>query len=122
MAKIFFGFDNNNSILQKELFIKDEDTVRILAYLMQSSYGKVTENVQTSTPDMSWTPSEEQTEADRPVLFTQQWVTRQATPEEAMQNYAKMVVNNLLNETVSYETSQAVQSAASAVKPIPVVE
>lgn len=122
MANLFFGVEGPTLDLREDLQIADTDAPRIMAYLMASPYGQVTENVVTTVPDPSWTPSDEQTEADRPSISIQQWVTRPATPEETAANYAKAILSQLLSETVNWEKAQAAAAAANGIAPIvPVV-
>lgn len=118
MATLFFGVTGPTLDLRQDLQIADSDAPRIMGYLMASSYGTVTENVQSEVPDASWSPGEGQTEADRPTIPVQQWVTRPATPEETAANYAKAILSQLLSETVTYEKAQAAAAAAAAVTPI----
>lgn len=118
MATLFFGVEGPTLDLREDLQIADTDAPRIMAYLMASSYGQVTENVITTSSDPNWTPGEGQTEADRPSMSIQQWVTRPATPEETAANYAKAILSQLLSETVNWEKAKAAQNAADAVAPI----
>lgn len=122
MATLSFGVAGPNQNWTVSLAIADTDSPRILAWLCspQSGYGTVTENVQSTVPDQSWSPGEGQTEADRPNIAVQQWVTRPATAEEAAQNYAKATLNSLLAATVSWEQAQAAAAAAAQVPPIQV--
>lgn len=104
MAILFFGVQGPTLDLRQDLEILDTDAPRIMAYLMSSSFGQVTENV--VSPDG----------------LSQGWVTRAATPEETAANYAKAVLASLLNETVAFEKAAAAKAAADAVQPIePVV-
>jgi hypothetical protein len=118
MAILFFGVNGPTLDFRQDLTIADTDAPRILAYLMASSYGTVTENVQSETPDASWSPGEDETEADRPMLATQAWVTRPATPEETAANYARAVLTSLIDQTVAYEKAEAARAAAESVPPI----
>lgn len=120
MATLFFGVQGPTLDLRQDLTIADTDAPRIMAYLMQSGYGTVTENVQTSVPDGSWSPGENETEADRPMISMQQWVTRPATPEETAANYAKAILASLLDATVAFEKAAAAAAAADAIPPIQV--
>ena len=121
MATLFFGVTGPTLDLRQDLTILDTDAPRIMAYLMASSYGTVTENIQSEIPDASWSPGEDQTEADRPMIPVQSWVTRPATPEETAENYAKAILGQLLAETVAYEKAQAAAAAVNGVAPISVV-
>ena len=118
MANLFFGVEGPTLDLREDLQIADSDAPRIMAYLMASSYGQVTENVIRTRPDPSWSPGEDETEADRPTIQTQEWVTRPATPEETATNYAKAILGQLLSETVNWEKAQAAAAAANSVAPI----
>ena len=118
MATLFFGVTGPTLDLRQDLQIADADAPRIMAYLMSSAYGTVTENVQSTIPDASWSPGENQTEADRPMIPVQQWVTRPATPEETAANYARAILADLLAQTVAHEKAQAAAAAAAAVTPI----
>lgn len=121
MATLFFGVDGPTLSLRQDLTILDTDAPRIMAYLMASPYGTVTENVQSTIPDASWSPGEDQTEADRPMIPVQSWVSRPATPEETAEAYARAILSQLLSETVAYEKAQAAAAAANGVAPIEVV-
>lgn len=122
MATLSFGVSGPNQQWTVSLQINDTDSPRILAWLCSpsSGYGTVTENVVSDIPDPSWSPGENETEADRPTYQQQAWVTRQATPEEAAQNYARATLNSLLSSTVAWEQAQAAAAAAANVPPIQV--
>jgi len=120
MATLTLGIDGPTLDLNVALNIADTDAPRIMAWLLSpgSSYGTVTENVQSTVPDPSWSPGEDETEADRPTMAVQQWVTRPATPEEAATNYARATLTSLLSSTVAWEKARAAEAAANAVTPI----
>lgn len=124
MATLSFGVSGPTQDWTVSLNINDTDSPRILAWLCSpsSGYGTVTENVVSEVPDAGWSPNEEegQTEADRPTIQTQSWVTRPATPEEAAQNYARATLNSLLSSTVAWEKSEAAAAAANQIPPIEV--
>jgi hypothetical protein len=122
MATLSFGVQGPTQDWTVSLNIADTDSPRILAWLASpsSGYGTVTENIQSEVPDPGWSPGEGQTEADRPTIAQQSWVTRQATPEEAAQNYARATLQSLLGSTVAWEQSQAAAAAAAQVPPIQV--
>jgi hypothetical protein len=120
MATLFFGVIGPTLDLRQDLNIADTDAPRIMGYLMSSSFGTVTENIVSEEPDASWSPGEGETEADRPMLQTQAWVTRPATPEETAANYARSILASLLDQTVAYERAQAAKIAAESVAPIAV--
>lgn len=118
MANLFFGVTGPTLDLRQDLQIADTDAPRIIAYLMASSYGQVTENVQSTVPNPAW--SADQPDPNDPPEFieVQQWVTRPATPEETAANYARAVLADLLNQTVAHEKAQAAKEAAEGVAPI----
>jgi hypothetical protein len=120
MATLFFGVIGPTLDLRQDLNIADTDAPRIMGYLMSSSFGTVTENIVSETPDASWSPGEGETEEDRPMLATQAWVTRPATPEETAANYARSILASLLEQTVAFERAQAAKIAAESVAPIAV--
>jgi hypothetical protein len=120
MATFFFGVNGPTLDFRHDLAIADTDAPRIMGYLMSSSFGTVTENVQSEEPDTSWSPGEGETEADRPMLQTQAWVTRQATAEEAAANYARAIFSQLLEQTLAAEKAAAAKVAAESVAPIAV--
>lgn len=118
MANLSFGVQGPTLDLSVVMQIADTDAPRIMAYLMASSYGKVTENVVTQQPDPGWSPGEGETEADRPTIPVQSWVTRDATPEETAQNYASATLASLLGSTVAWERAEAAAKAAADVPEI----
>jgi hypothetical protein len=120
MATFFFGVQGPTLDFRQDLAIADTDAPRIMGYLMASSFGTVTENIQSEEPDASWSPSEGETEKDRPMLATQAWVTRQATAEEAAANYARAIFSQLLEQTLAAEKAAAAKAAAESVTAIAV--
>ena len=122
MTTLSFGVNGTTQDWTVTLTIGDTDSPRILAWLMSpnSGYGTVAENVQSTVPDANWTPGEGQTEADRPTISTQAWVTRPATAEEAAKNYAETTLRSLLSATVAWEKAEAAAAAAANVPDIPV--
>lgn len=118
MANLSFGVQGPTLDLSVVMQIADTDAPRIMAYLMASPYGKVTENVVTQQPDQGWSPGEGETETDRPTIPVQSWVTRDATPEETAQNYASATLASLLGSTVAWERAEAAAKAAADVPEI----
>ena len=84
MANLFFGVEGPTLDLREDLQIADSDAPRIMAYLMASPYGQVTENVVTTVPDPSWTPDPGESEADRPMIADPDWVASEEQPEAPM--------------------------------------
>lgn len=119
MTTLTFSIDGADN-LRTSITIPDIATPRILAWLTSpdSGYGVVKENVQHSEPDMDWTPSKGETEADRPLKEWQAWETRPATVEEAANAFAASTLRGLLSSTVEWERAKAAQAAAAAVEPI----
>ena len=120
MATLSFGVNGPTQDWTVALTIADTDSPRILAWLCSpdSGYGVVTENVQKTVSDPNWTPGEGQTEADRPFISYQEWVSRPATPEEAAKAYAEATLKSLLTNTVAWERATAAAQAAEQVPPI----
>lgn len=104
MATLSFGVEGPNQSWVTSLQINDTDSPRIIAWLMSpvSGFGTVTENVVTGEGEEA----------------TQAWVTRQATPEEATQNYARAQLRSLLASTVEHERAEAARAAAAAIPAI----
>lgn len=118
MANLFFGVQGPTLDLRQDLQIADTDAPRIIGYLMGTGFGTVTENIKSEVPDPSWTPGEKETDADRPMLQTQAWVTRPATPEETAANYARSILASLLSATVAHEKAAAAAAASAAISDI----
>ena len=101
MAIIDYGVKSPNLTLDVEMELSDADSERVVTYLMAATpYGTVTENV--VSPDGE----------------SQSWVSRPATPEEALTAYAEAVMNDILNQAFAWDQSQAAAAAAAAVPPI----
>lgn len=101
MALVNYGVVSPSLTLTVQMELSDADSERIVAYLMQATpYGSVTENV--ISPDGE----------------SQSWVTRPATPEEAVVAYAESVMNDILQQAYQWDQQQAAQDAAAHVPPI----
>jgi hypothetical protein len=120
MAKITLQIQGQSLDLNVALNLADSDLPRILNWLQsaESGYGKIKNLIEVSSPNMSWVPKVGQTEADRPLITSQKWDTRQATAEEAIESYANALLNNMLLATVSWEKTKAAEQAANAIQPI----
>jgi hypothetical protein len=119
MALVNYGVVSPTLTLTVQMELSDADSERIVAYLMQAtSFGSVTENVQSTVPNPAW--SADQPDPNDPPEFieVQQWVTRPATPEEAVTAYAESVMNGVLQDAYQWDQAQAAQDAASHVPPI----
>lgn len=119
MALVNYGVVSPSLTLTVQMELSDADSERIVAYLMRAtSFGTVTENVQSTVPNPAW--SADQPDPNDPPEFieVQQWVTRPATPEEAVTAYAESVMNGILQQAFQWDQSQAAQDAAANVPPI----
>jgi hypothetical protein len=119
MALVNYGVVSPSLTLTVQMELSDADSERIVAYLMQAtSFGTVTENVITDIPNPAWSP--DQPDPNDPPEFIQQqaWVTRPATPEEAVVAYAESVMNSILQQAYNWDQQQAAAEAAANVPPI----
>jgi hypothetical protein len=96
-----YGVVSPSLTLTVQMELSDADSERIVAYLMAAtSFGTVTENV--VSPDGE----------------SQSWVTRPATPEEAITTYAESVMNSILQQAYQWDQQRAAAEAAANVPPI----
>ena len=101
MALVNYGVESPQLTLTVQMELSDDDSARIVAYLMAATpYGSVTENV--ISPDGE----------------SQSWVTRPATPQEAVIAYAESVMNDILQQAYRWDQDRAAAEAASNVPPI----
>jgi hypothetical protein len=119
MALVNYGVVSPSLTLTVQMELSDADSERIVAYLMAATpYGTVTENVITDIPNPAWSPDQPDP-LDPPEYIQQQsWVTRPATPEEAITAYAEGVMNDILQQAYQWDQQQAAQDAAAHVPPI----
>ena len=119
MALVNYGVVSPSLTLTVQMELSDADSERIVAYLMAATpYGTVTENVISDIPNPAWSPDQEDP-LDPPEFIQQQaWVTRAATPEEAVTAYAEGVMNSVLQQAYQWDQSQAAAAAAANVPPI----
>lgn len=119
MALVNYGVVSPSLTLTVQMELSDADSERIVAYLMAAtSFGSVTENVQSEVPNPAWSPDQEDP-LDPPEFIQQQaWVTRPATPEEAITAYAESVMNSILQQAYNWDQQQAAAEAAANVPPI----
>lgn len=90
MANLSFSVQGPAMDFSVTIPLEDEDTPRIIGYLMSTHYGKITEDE----------------------------VERDATPSEAAEGFAKGILNGLLDQTYRYEMQLAMEQAASSVSKI----
>ena len=119
MALVNYGVQSPDLTLSVQMELSDADSERIVQYLMAATpYGQVTENVQQQVLNPAWSPDQEDPN-DPPEFITQQaWVTRAATPEEAITAYAESVMYTLLQQSFQWDQQQAAAAAAAQVPPI----
>jgi hypothetical protein len=119
MAIVNYGVVSPSLTLTVQMELSDADSERIVAYLMAATpYGSVTENVITDIPNPAWSPDQPDP-LDPPEFIQQQsWVTRPATPEEAVTAYAESVMNSILQQAYQWDQQQAAAEAAANVPPI----
>jgi hypothetical protein len=119
MALVNYGVVSPSLTLTVQMELSDADSERIVAYLMAATpYGTVTENIQSEIPNPAWSPDQPDP-LDPPEFIQQQaWVTRPATPEEAVTAYAEGVMNSILQQAYQWDQSQAAAEAAANVPPI----
>ena len=119
MAIVNYGVVSPSLTLTVQMELSDADSERIVAYLMAATpYGTVTENVITDIPNPAWSPDQPDP-LDPPEFIQQQsWVTRPATPEEAVTAYAEGVMNSILQQAYQWDQQQAAAEAAANVPPI----
>lgn len=119
MALVNYGVVSPSLTLTVQMELSDADSERIVAYLMAATpYGSVTENVVSDIPNPAWSPDQPDP-LDPPEFIQQQaWVTRAATPEEAVTAYAEGVMNSVLQQAYQWDQSQAAAEAAANVPPI----
>lgn len=120
MAILSFGVSGKDQNWTTEIELSESDSVRTMTFLMSpaSGCGTVTENVQREVENPAWSPEQENPDDPPQFIAVQEWVTRQATPEEAAKNFANKTLDALLGQTVSWEQSEAARRAAEAVPPI----
>ena len=119
MAFVNYGVVSPTLTLMVQMELSDTDSARVVNYLMQAtSFGTVTENVQSEVPNPAWSPDQEDPLNPPEFIPVQEWVTRPATPEEAVVAYAESVMNDIVNQAYQWDKQQAGQDAADKVPPI----
>jgi hypothetical protein len=119
MSYVNYGVVSPDLTLDVRMELSDADSERIVTYLIAATpYGTVTENVVQDIPNPAYSPDQPDP-LDPPEFIQQQaWVSRQATPTEAVTAYAEAVMNDILNQAFQWDQSQAAAAAAAAVPPI----
>jgi hypothetical protein len=119
MALVNYGVVSPSLTLTVQMELSDADSERIVAYLMAAtSFGSVTENVQSEVPNPAWSPDQKDPDDPPEFIQVQAWVTRPATPEEAVTAYAESVMNDILQQAYNWDQQKAAADAAANVPPI----
>jgi hypothetical protein len=123
MALVHYGVVSPDLTLDVQMELSDADSARVVEYLIAATpYGTITENVQSQTPNPAWSPDQEDPDNPPEFIATQAWVSRPATPEEALTAYAEAVMNDVLGQAFAWDQQRAAAAAAAEVPPItPVV-
>jgi hypothetical protein len=119
MAIVNYGVISPTLTLDVQMELSDADSERIVGYLLAATpYGTVSENVQKEVPNPAWNPDQEDPLDPPEFILVQEWVTRPATPEEALTAYAESVMNSVLGAAFAWDQQRAAAAAAAAVPPI----
>jgi hypothetical protein len=119
MSIVTYGVVSPQLTLDVKMELSDTDSARIVQYLIGGTgFGSVNENVQSEVPNPAWSP--DQKDPNDPPQFIQQqaWVSRPATPEEAVQAYARATMDSLLQSAFQWDQARAAAAAAAEVPPI----
>ena len=99
MAIVNYSVTSPSLTTAVQMELSDADSERMIQWLMAATpYGTVTENI---------------VDGD-----TQSWVSRPATPEEAVIAYAQSLMNTSLQQAYAWDQQQAAAEAAANVPPI----
>jgi hypothetical protein len=119
MAIVNYSVTSPSLTTAVEMELSDADSERMIQWLMADTpYGTMTENVITDVPNPAWSPDQPDP-LDPPEYIQQQsWVSRPATPEEAVIAYAQSLMNTSLQQAYQWDQQQAAAEAAASVPPI----
>ena len=123
MSLVDYSVTTPDLKLSVQMELSDADSARVVEYLMTATpFGTVTENVVQDVPNPAYSP--DQPDPNDPPEFIQQqaWVTRPATPEEAVTAYAESLMNTILQQALQWDQARAAQEAAAAVPPTPLTD
>lgn len=119
MSLVDYSVTTPDLKLSVQMELSDADSARVVEYLMTATpYGTVTENVVQDVPNPAWSPDQEDPNDPPEFIQQQAWVTRPATPEEAVTAYAESLMNTVLQQAFQWDQQRAAQEAAAAVPPI----
>lgn len=119
MAFVNYGVTSPDLTLNVQMELSDADSTRMVEWLLAATpYGTVTENVQKEIPNPAWSPDQENPDDPPPTITVQEWVTRPATPSEALIAYAESLMNTSLQQAYQWDQAKAASEAAANVPPI----
>jgi hypothetical protein len=119
MALVTYGVTSPDLTLNVQMELSDADSARVVEYLMAATpYGTVTENVVQKVPNPAWSPDQEDPNDPPEFIEQQSWVTRPATPTEALTAYAESLMNAVILQAFQWDQQRAAQAAAEKVPPI----
>lgn len=119
MSLVDYSVTTPDLKLSVQMELSDADSARVVEYLMTATpFGTVTENVVQDVPNPAWSPDQEDPNDPPEFIQQQAWVTRPATPEEAVTAYAESLMNTVLQQAFQWDQQRAAQDAASKVPPI----
>lgn len=123
MATVNYSVTSPSLSTAVQMELSDADSERMIAWVMAATpYGQVTENVQRQEPNPAWSPDQPDPNDPPEFIMVQEWVTRPATPEEALIAYAQSLMNDSLTQAYAWDQQRAAAEAAANVPPItPVV-
>lgn len=123
MATVTYSVTSPSLSTAVQMELSDTDSERVIQWLMAATpYGTVTENVQSTVPNPAWSPDQPDPNDPPEFIQVQEWVTRPATPEEALISYAQSLMNTSLQQAYQWDQQRAASDAANNVPPItPVV-
>ena len=123
MATVTYSVTSPSLSTAVQMELSDTDSERMIQWLMAATpYGSVTENVISDVPNPAWSPDQPDPNDPPEFIQEQSWVTRPATPEEALVAYAQSLMNSSLQQAYQWDQQQAAAEAAGNVPPItPVV-
>ena len=123
MAIVNYGVQSPTLSLDVRMELSDADSERVVTYLIAATpFGTVTENVQREEPNPAYSPDQPDPHDPPPTILVQEWVSRPATPEEALTAYAESVMNTVLQQAFQWDQQQAAAAAAANVPPITPVQ
>ena len=119
MALVDYSVTTPDLKLSVQMELSDADSARVVEYLMAATpFGTVIENVVQDVPNPAYSPDQEDPNDPPEFIQQQAWVTRPATPEEAVTAYAESQMNTVLQQAFQWDQARAAQDAAGKVPPI----